>query len=116
MEEPLATSNLHLGFSHLDNNQLCLTALSETCLILCVLAYIDRVFLPTAHHNHGRKSENVWLIRCPATNQLQMTYPQFVLLGDSLFQNSIALQDGFSFNAAVQSRTYTSQIPSLRAG
>ncbi|KAF4121241.1 GDSL-like Lipase/Acylhydrolase [Geosmithia morbida] len=34
---------------------------------------------------------------------MAMMYPQLVLLGDSLFQNSIALQDGFSFNAAVQS-------------
>ncbi|KAG9258009.1 SGNH hydrolase-type esterase domain-containing protein [Emericellopsis atlantica] len=30
------------------------------------------------------------------------TYPQFVLLGDSLFQQSMQLQEGFSFQAALQ--------------
>lgn len=35
---------------------------------------------------------------------LQTSYPQFVLLGDSLFNNSIEIQDGFSFHAAIQTR------------
>lgn len=35
---------------------------------------------------------------------LQTSYPQFVLLGDSLFKNAIEIRGGFSFQAAVQTR------------
>lgn len=36
---------------------------------------------------------------------LQTSYPQFVLLGDSLFNNCIEIQDGFSLQAELQQRT-----------
>jgi len=40
------------------------------------------------------------------------TYPQFVLLGDSLFQQSMQLQEGFSFQAALQTRAAPCHVES----
>lgn len=36
----------------------------------------------------------------------QVPYPQVVLFGDSLFEASVEVQDGFSFFAAVQRREW----------
>lgn len=44
------------------------------------------------------------LLVVQALTMRQVPYPQIVLLGDSLLQFSVDLQDGFSFQAALQTR------------
>lgn len=49
------------------------------------------------------------------SNMLQKPYNQIVLFGDSLFQGASDVQDGFSFQAAVQHREWQSMTPLILA-
>lgn len=52
--------------------------------------------------SNGRENSHLHII-VKNTDVLQSTVPQVVLFGDSLFQQCSDLQEGFSFQAALQS-------------
>lgn len=52
---------------------------------------------------HSSMGRDIDLLQCP--------YPQLVFFGDSLLEQSVRVQEGFSMQAALQSRETAHSIP-----
>lgn len=69
-----------------------------TCLVKCFFLSSLRNAIPAPWRGRER------LLITITVTPLQTLYPQIVLFGDSLFQAAGQLSDGFSLQAALQSR------------